>query len=112
MLAHMKSKQREHNNSSDESVEDPQENINCSKSAPESQCDSMPVTCPSTKMTCDALCSLGNAPLLLSHQAIMDYELSEDSSCSKKVGVGCSKQHQLPMFLSSKYDCNAIVTLD
>jgi hypothetical protein len=48
---------------------------------------------------CDLLCSLGEC-------ASLDEAYAEDSAtCEKKgkKGKGCAKQHQLPMFLSSKY---------
>jgi hypothetical protein len=64
-------------------------------SAPES-------TCATTKMTCDALCSLSYSPSPdISNHPGLEFDMSQDKP-GKKGGMGCPKQHQLPMFLSSK----------
>ena len=46
-----------------------------------------------TELTCDVLCSLSGSPE------------DEEQACEKKgkKSKGCPKQHQLPMFLSSKF---------
>ena len=56
----------------------------------------------STEMTntCEALCSLSCSPPPASSAASVD---SNDDKSSRRSTKGCPKQHQLPMFLSSKY---------
>lgn len=62
-----------------------------------------------TQATCDVLCSLGASSY--SHDMPSNAYMDDgtDSSCGEKQGQGgkgkgtaCPKQHQLPMFLSSK----------
>jgi hypothetical protein len=62
-----------------------------------------------TQLTCDVLCSLSNS--CSPSPADCKEECEEKEMCDEKVhtsGKGCLRQHQLPMFLSSK-SCHAIV---
>lgn len=104
MLAHLKAKQREHIMSSDESADAPDRPACESALSLPTQASSAADHCPTTKMTCDALCSLGYSPPPPMHSSMLDFDMSDEKSCSKKGGMGCPKQHQLPMFLSSKFE--------
>ncbi len=59
-----------------------------------------------TRETCDVLCSLGASPYAPDTSASVYMDDGTDSSYGERQGhgkgKGCSKQHQLPMFLSSK----------
>ena len=61
------------------------------------------------ELTCDVLCSLGNecgggggVPADMSSVACSESEASAEKQ-SKTTNRACPKQHQLPMFLSSKF---------
>lgn len=58
-----------------------------------------------TRATCDVLCSLGASHFAPDASASAYMDDGTDSSCGEKQGKGkgCPKQHQLPMFLSSKF---------
>jgi hypothetical protein len=58
----------------------------------------------STVMTCEALCALSSSPPPASCAANGDVDSSDEKS-SRRSNKDCPKQHQLPMFLSSKYSC-------
>lgn len=128
MLAHLKAKQREHaiavaaNGLSPPSVEEPAAVVSS-----QTDVESTPVPPnmtpddekSATQMTCDVLCSLGASSYPASSTGMM--MMMEDSPCGgdddcededdmmyesmpgekRKSKPSCSKQHQLPMFLSS-----------
>jgi hypothetical protein len=103
MLAHLKTKGREPNSSSGASAEAPDQSDSSSTILLPSASVAAQVECPTTKLTCDALCSLSYAPPSSMQNCRMEFDSSDEKRCSKKGGMGCSKQeHQLPMFLSSK----------
>jgi hypothetical protein len=59
-----------------------------------------------TRATCDVLCSLGSTAYAAgASNAVIYQDDSTDCSYSDKPrkGKACPKQHQLPMFLSSKF---------
>lgn len=84
--------------SNGEKEETPDEPAAKAASAPAS---SDPVTQKdATQLTCDVLCSLSGCSPPESGEPCPE-ELCEKKG--KKSSRGCSKQHQLPMFLSSKF---------
>mmetsp|Transcript_6558 Transcript_6558/g.10840 ORF Transcript_6558/g.10840 Transcript_6558/m.10840 type:complete len:110 (+) Transcript_6558:82-411(+) len=103
MLAHLKAKQREHKmpeSADDTAASIPEQQIESSQSA--SAASSDPENCPTTTMTCEALCSLSYVPAAqMSDSPVHEFDFSPKEKQGKK-GMGCPKQHQLPMFLSSK----------
>ena len=103
MLAHLKTKEREPNTSTGANAEAPDQPESSSTVSLASASLAAQVECPTTKLTCDALCSLSFAPPSSMQNARLEFDSSDEKRCSKKGGMGCPKQeHQLPMFLSSK----------
>ena len=124
MLAHLKSKRREETSNtspmlqdSGVSVEEQGHPNSCMSGQSLPNCPANPRSlqqftnvpprideCPTTRLTCDALCSLSNSvSQLMQHGIPNDCDSSEEKRCTKKISMGCPKQeHQLPMFLSSK----------
>jgi hypothetical protein len=103
MLAHLKTKGREQSASADPSVEAPDQPDSSSTVSLARPCLAAQVECPTTKLTCDALCSLSYTTPVSLHSSMPEFDMSDEKRCSKRGGMGCPKQeHQLPMFLSSK----------
>jgi hypothetical protein len=107
MLAHLKAKQREHKTGVEESVAAPSSVQEAQPSTSQSaSVSSDPENCPTTTMTCEALCSLSYVPpAQMNDLEIREFDFSPTGKeKGGKQGMGCPKQHQLPMFLSSKSD--------
>jgi hypothetical protein len=103
MLAHLKTKGREPNKSADSSAEGPDQHESSPTVSLASASLAAQVECPTTKLTCDALCSLSCAPPSSIQNCRLEFDSSDEKRCPKKGVMGCPKQeHQLPMFLSSK----------
>lgn len=118
MLAHLKAKQREHNTPEDgtaasapeqqqpqeQQQREQQEQQPQQSSQPASGTPSDPENCPTTTMTCEALCSLSYVlPTQMNGNQEHEFDfMPTGKEKSGKKGMGCPKQHQLPMFLSSK----------
>jgi hypothetical protein len=103
MLAHMKAKRRE----SPETTGLPEESSVAMAQAPHaSGVHEADGEQSDTQVTCDVLCSLGASydPGRLETES-PDCSVSEmtHSTGEKRKSKGCPKQHQLPMFLSSKF---------
>jgi hypothetical protein len=110
MLAHLKAKKRERNQDVVASAP-----AAAATAAAEADDDITPQEEEeATQMTCDVLCSLGASYASPGANGMDDYspESSINGSFSegkRKGGKSCPKQHQLPMFLSSK---SSLVWLD
>ena len=103
MLAHLKTKGKEQSSSADTSVEAPDQPDSSSNVSLACPSLAAHVECPTTKLTCDALCSLSYTIPASLQDSLPEYDTSDEKRCSKRGGMGCPKQeHQLPMFLSSK----------
>jgi hypothetical protein len=103
MLAHLKAKKRERNQDGVAST-----SAAATTAAAEADEEITPQEEEeATQMTCDVLCSLGASYASPGANGMDDYspESSINGSISegkRKGGKSCPKQHQLPMFLSSK----------
>jgi hypothetical protein len=109
MLAHLKAKQREHKTTIDEPVTAPSsvQEAQPSVTSQSASVSSDPENCPTTTMTCQALCALSYVPPSQMNDdndnEVHEFDFSPPGKeKGGKKGGGCPKQHQLPMFLSSK----------
>jgi hypothetical protein len=109
MLAHLKAKHRELNlnNNADAAADEPPVAVAAS-SCPTAEEFYSPEDKNDTQVTCDVLCSLSASyPAGMESMAGMECMESPESSITgggekRKSKSSCPKQHQLPMFLSSK----------
>jgi hypothetical protein len=110
MLAHLKAKHRELNlNNNANTAPDDSPAAVAPSSSPTAEEFYSPEDKNDTQVTCDVLCSLSASyPAGMDSLAGMECMESPESSITgcgekRKSKSTCPKQHQLPMFLSSKF---------
>jgi hypothetical protein len=118
MLAHLKAKHRELNlNNNANTAPDDLPAAVAPSSSPTAEEFYSPEDKNDTQVTCDVLCSLSASyPAGMESMAGMECMESPESSITgcgekRKSKSTCPKQHQLPMFLSSKLALRSLVPL-